>query len=273
MTARRWCFTAWAEPQYDETKHACLAFQKEECPSTKKIHWQGILLLKNPARLVGTSKSLRCGKPHLEIMRGSWEEAMAYVTKTETSVPDTYQMFGEEPHQGKRTDLATVASMIQTGATAHDILVEATEGFIRYHRGIDRAIALREQADAESRRWRDVQVTVLWGPPGTGKTRTVWETEPELFSAATHRGTLWWDGYHGQEAVLIDDFNGDVPYEEMLRILDGYPLRMPIKGGHTWAMYTKVYITSNTPPIHWYGSRDCRAIIRRLSVVTEVAGG
>ena len=46
----------------------------------------------------------------------------------------------------------------------------------------------------------------IWiiGPPGVGKTHSVISAEPSLYRKAQNK---WWDGYVGQPAVLIDDFD------------------------------------------------------------------
>lgn len=54
-------------------------------PSSKKLHWQGYVVMKNPCRFQGVRKAL--GLPdttHMEIARGSDEENRAYCTKEET---------------------------------------------------------------------------------------------------------------------------------------------------------------------------------------------
>ena len=40
--------------------------------------------------------------------------------------------------------------------------------------------------------------------PGVGKTHSVISAEPSLYRKAQNK---WWDGYVGQPAVLIDDFD------------------------------------------------------------------
>lgn len=39
------------------------------------------------------------------------------------------------------------------------------------------------------------------------------------------RGT-WWDGYYQQPNIILDDFNGWIPYDELFKILDRYPYRV-----------------------------------------------
>ena len=33
----------------------------------------------------------------------------------------------------------------------------------------------------------------------------------------------WWDGYTGQETVIINEFRGGIAYSELLDLLDKYP--------------------------------------------------
>ena len=70
---------------------------------------------------------------------------------------------------------------------------------------------------------------VLWGPSGTG--------EVPLRSEALAQGVLevpeakWWDGYAGQEVVVLDDFKDyAMPLVDLQRLLDWYPLWVEVKG-------------------------------------------
>jgi len=97
----------------------------------------------------------------------------------------------------------------------------------------------------------------------------VFEEHPDCyFVTPTSTGQLWFDGYDGQDVVIFDDFYGGLPLPYMLRLLDGYPMRLPIKGGHTYAKWTKVYLTSNVPPTEWYQDPD-GAFARRIHEVVE----
>lgn len=83
----------------------------------------------------------------------------------------------------------------------------------------------------------------------------------------------WFDGYFDQRIVIIDDFRGEYPLPLLLKLLDRYPMRVPVKGGFTnWAP-TKVYITSNVQPEFWYPEADGRstaAMLRRLDHIEYI---
>lgn len=44
----------------------------------------------------------------------------------------------------------------------------------------------------------------IYGDPGTGKTRGVWEKYPDLYVKNINK---WWDGYNDQDVVLLDDWD------------------------------------------------------------------
>ena len=77
---------------------------------------------------------------------------------------------------------------------------------------------------------------MLWfyGGTGTGKTREAVRLCRELYPDSwtmidVSRG--WFDGYDGQEAVILDDLrSGHLAFAQLLRILDRYPCTVPIKG-------------------------------------------
>ena len=62
---------------------------------------------------------------------------------------------------------------------------------------------------------------VIWGAPGIGKTSKARDLAgPEAFWLSRPAGqTAWWDGYVGQEVVVIDEFYGWLSLDFMCRLL------------------------------------------------------
>lgn len=86
---------------------------------------------------------------------------------------------------------------------------------------------------------------------------------------------MWFDGYEGEETLIIDDFYGWCPHSMLLRVLDRYPFRCPVKGGFTWGLWKNVIITSNKHPKDWYEKfdwRDDEALRRRIHAIYRVNG-
>lgn len=118
------------------------------------------------------------------------------------------------------------------------------------------------------------QVTVIWGPTGTGKTREVWEREcgPDTYDEDklyVVADKYWWDGYNGQEAVLFDEFVGETPIEWILKVTDRYPMRAPIKGGFVPLKIKRVYFTSNKSPMEWWPQASPQQLDAFFRRVTE----
>jgi len=53
----------------------------------------------------------------------------------------------------------------------------------------------------------------------------------------------------------------------LLRLLDKYKLKVEIKGGHSWAIWTTVVITSNHHPSEWYKDVDLAPLERRIQEI------
>lgn len=117
-----------------------------------------------------------------------------------------------------------------------------------------------------------VKVRLFLGPSGTGKTFQAWTELGYENTYSKIPTTKWWDGYQGEEKVIIDEFRGQVSVGLLLRWLDpaGYPLSLETKGGHTVAAYTNIILTSNQHPRDWYPDLDVatqEALQRRIEIV------
>lgn len=107
----------------------------------------------------------------------------------------------------------------------------------------------------------------LWGAPGTGKTRWAWEHYPDLY--VKDAGNKWWDGYHGQETVLLDDWDprNEILTQKLKIWADRYPFRAECKGGSMMARPKRVIITSNySIEACFTHPEDVEAIKRRFKV-------
>jgi hypothetical protein len=116
------------------------------------------------------------------------------------------------------------------------------------------------------------EVVVLYGPTETGKTRYFFDNcHPELWWEVpiTTDGTLRFDGLSPlTEDCLFDDFKGEVPLLQFLRLLDRYSRRVNVKYGTSNWRPKRIFITTNYHPMHWYDFQSrkpsARAMFRRL---------
>ena len=176
-------------------------------------------------------------------MQGTEVQNDAYCNKSNSL--SSFQSFGEFIIQGQRTDLEKIKFYLDQKKKMHWISVAFFANYLRYFRGMEKYRELVAKKD--STEFRQVEVIIHSGSTGTGKTRLAMEQAEFMIQGD---GLQWWDGYEGEEVICIDEYSNQVNITKLLSLLDGYQLRLPIKGGFTYANWTKVYITTNLPHLH-----------------------
>ncbi len=279
-----WIFTGYDhDAPYTLWKHASdlpqrlryLAWQDEICPTTDRGHQQGFAVFTRSVRRSTVSTLLGCCGLHLEPRYGSGAQARDYALKDETRSPGGRRVeIGELPasNQGCRTDLADFAEAIKRGDKMSKVATEFDVTFVRYHKG---ALALRFTTSlARIPHFRRLKTLVLYGVTGIGKTRVaVGLSDPDDYFIldSPDGANLWFDGYDGESTLIIDDFYGWIKWGFFLRLLDGYRVRLPIKGTHAYAAFERIIITSNKPPGEWYPSKGRPPeLSRRLTKVVHM---
>lgn len=113
------------------------------------------------------------------------------------------------------------------------------------------------------------QVFVFWGKTGTGKSKRAWD-EAGVNAYPKDPMSKFWDGYSGQEHVVIDEFRGGISISHILRWLDRYPVLVEVKGSSVVLKAKTIWITSNLQPCKWYPDLDGEtllALLRRLTII------
>lgn len=232
-------------------------FGLEVAPQTGCPHLQGYLELQNRQRLSQVRRlAPRC---HLEKRRGSQSQAVEYCKKDRI-----YEEYGSlSGGQGHRSDLVALKNAIDSGLPMVTVADTHFSTYLRYYKGINEYKRLR----ATPRNWQTLNI-VYWGRTGTGKTRSVHENATSLY---VHPGGQWFDGYDGHKQVLFDDFGGsEFKLSYLLKLLDRYPMSVPIKGGFVNWCPEEIYITSNLDPDTWYANANPEHVLalkRRFSFV------
>jgi len=163
--------------------------------------------------------------------------------------------FGVPSRRGQRNDLSRVVKSITDGMDIRAVALAHPQEFVRYSRGIER-LHYHHSNGTQRRNWT-MEVRCFIGESGTGKS---WRANKEAEESGGDiyykpRGK-WWDGYTGQDNVIIDDFYGWIKFDEMLRILDRYPHQVEIKGGFANFVSKRIWITSNKEIEDWYKERS-----------------
>jgi len=222
-------------------------------------HWQGYVQFSQNMRLAALKKMSPTA--HWEERRGSHTQAKAYCMKEDTRVDGPWEHGVDQGGDSGQNGLTGVKRMIDDGASMKDIGHEHPSEVIRYGRGIR---DLRCLLGMQERTWM-TKTVVIWGPSGNGKTSLVQRCAPGAYwlSKPKPNSGVFFDGYDGQEDVVIDEFYGWIQHDLLCRMLDRTPLLVDTKGGMVSFCPKRVWITSNKDPLYWY-KFGLGALTRRL---------
>ena len=203
--------------------------------------------------------------------------ARKYCEKTDTRVEGPWY-FGTKPGEkvkvkGQRTDIESAARILVDGGSIKDVIQEAPGMFVKYSTGLMKLEAFL----VRPRNWM-TELHILWGVSGSGKSHTAREEAGDnaYYLPVPKKGAaLWWDGYQGEEHVVIEDFYGEIDLHEMLKLVDKYPKKVQVKGAMVEFRAKKVWITSNSNWELWYATEFMKvsehkyAFERRITSVRE----
>lgn len=90
----KWCFTAWKKPTINTDLVIFMVWQKEECPTTKLMHYQGYIETKKPYALFQMKSLFKDKEIHLETARKCRVANYRYCTKNESYANERFE-FGD----------------------------------------------------------------------------------------------------------------------------------------------------------------------------------
>lgn len=279
--SKGWTFTSfdYDEKSVDALKLKAesvelLCFQEEKCPNTGRRHLQGYVRFQSNKRLTAVKTWLGDNAAHLEIAKGTPKSNLDYCSKDESATGEfRFQNGNFNAHvQGKRTDLDAVVERIRAGDTMESINDQFPTQVIKFGRGIQlsRSLHLAKLAPSTFPR----TVIVLYGRSGSGK--SLWARQ---FAEANNltvysknltksSDTQWFDGYDGENCLILDDFTDQaVSFRELLIWTDIYKHRAQVKGAMSIGTWSHVIITSNVVPNLWYPTyvgAEREPLMRRL---------
>jgi len=251
-----------------------------EVGETGTTHFQGYLELKQAQRLTWLKKALP--RAHLEKRKGSRSQAVLYCLKDYQSPPEREAIvidgvpIGQNPviygFDGGADDLIkslpekkasvkerldAIRLLIKEGVPETEIAEKHFDLWCRYSRSFRQYKALIDPPRTEA-----TEVIVIQGPTGTGKSKWALDNFP---GAYWKQRSQWWDGYEGQETVILDEFYGWLPFDLLLRLCDRYPLLVESKGGQINMSAKRIVITTNAVPNAWYKNCYFNSFVRRVT--------
>lgn len=239
---------------FEECEHKGITYccgGREVCPETKKNHLQFFVYFTNQKTLAQAMKWLKKNwgftRP-VQVIAGTPTQNRGYCSKDDNH----FQEWGELPAKGKRTDLDALKDDVLTGKTTVDELAQEDPMAVhQYGRVLDRLEDIRNRTRVRTEMTRG---TWLWGETGTGKSHDAAEMA-ESGSVYWHNCSDkgWWDGYTGQDTVILNDFRGGIAYGELLQMVDKWPYSVPRRGRQPMPFVSKhVIVTSSLSPCECY---------------------
>lgn len=229
-----------------------LTGQKETGANTNRPHWQLFCSFKRAVRLAAVRK-LFGTRVHAEPSRSTAAEA--YVLKDDTAIHGTRFELGAKAFcRNSKTDWALAKEKAKIGAL-DDIPPDV---YIKYYRTL-KAIAMDNMTKPN-----DLDgVAGIWihGPPGTGKSHYARANYGHsLYLKAQNK---WWDGYQGEDNVLLDDLDTKVLGHYLKIWADKYCFMAECKGSSMQIRPKNFIITSNYTPEQLFDDPVLAEAIRR----------
>lgn len=238
---------------------------QEEIGQNGTPHFQGYAELPLRRTLISVKKRYpMLARAHIEARRGSQQQAIAYSQKAETRDPHgQWGEHGEKKNQGGqgKSKYREIAIAINEGETL-DNLNDQYPGLFLLSEGKISDYYINNKG---KRNWA-MQIEILHGKTGTGKSYTANNAYPDAYVAPWPTGgRWWWPHYKGEEVVIMDEFRHQIKMDTMLKLFDRYPWIIERKGGNMNFCSKKIVITTNIDPKDWYGglSKEVREPLRR----------
>lgn len=200
------------------------------------------------------------GRAHFEVRKGSPKQAADYCKKDgDFEESGEISKTRDEVSRENSNRWAAYLSAAQEGRF-EDIPAEVR---IRYHRALS---SIRAEAINQPDLDADADNYWLVGPTCTGKSRWVRATFPVFFKK--YKGE-WWDGYAGEDTVLIEDIGpNDIKASWLKEWADRYSFTAPFKCGMFKGIRPKrIVVTCNYTIEEMFPEREWAPLNRRFKVL------
>lgn len=221
-------------PDLEKWSATYIVYQKE-AGIEATTHYQGYAEFSK--KMTMTSLKKINARAHWEKRKGTQKQAIEYCMKEDTRIDGPWEL-GAKKEQGKRTDFDVIGDMCKEGESLTKIAEQFPSQMIRYGRGI------REYKLMFAKPYQHHDVRGIWyyGAPGTGKSRQAAEDWPDAYRKQQNK---WWDGYDGEETVILDDLDTDTLGHHLKIWADRYACKGETKGGQINLQHKRIIVTSN----------------------------
>lgn len=136
---RNWCGTFYKEPIVMIGELTYMVYQKEQCPTTHREHWQAYMEFSKKFTMKGVKEYFNDDTIHLEGRKGTQAQAREYCMKVDTKMSDPVE-FGVLKKQGKRSDIDDIYEDIEKGDTLKEILMNHKGNALRMVHAVEKGM-------------------------------------------------------------------------------------------------------------------------------------
>lgn len=207
------------------------------------------------------------GNGHCELLRGSKDEAIAYINKEgkfaekgESILKHIGDPAKIKDNSGLRFDIVAIEQYIASGSiNASNLDSQALRlgSTLSQIEGIKSLYRHYMLANAPKKP-RKVEVIYIEGEPRTGKTYGAYKLYDDIFRVDTDPNSQFqFNGYLGQKTILLNELRpGMFKASFLFDILEGYPINVNVKGGYFPALWERVIITTAFPLDDWFNDTE-----------------
>lgn len=255
----------------------------EEVAQSGTPHIHLFIYAKSPMRFT-TLQNLFPGA-HIDPAMGSCQENRAYLRKegkwaesekAETSVEGSFHEYGEMPMERERKASANeeIVELIKDGASVTEII----ERYPQKAMQVKSIKAIKAEYTAEKNKGekRDVKTTIITAPKtfdaiGLIFSRHSFADVCRITNYGKSKG-ISFDTYSEQTVLVFDNFDEQIPLEDLIIYLDDYPVTLPARYEDRTAAYEEVYIITEKDLSQLYRSvslRNSGLVERFISLVDK----
>lgn len=211
-----------------------IVYGYEFAPTTGTMHLQGYVQTEKRVYLTKINKCLP--KVHITICNGSSQDNINYCTKLKNFKEDGIPRTEARRVKKCKDDWEALVKLAESGKI-EEIRTDHPREFLVYYRTFKQIAQDNLKPEPQQRYcyW-------IWGHPGSGKSRAVHQHHPHAYWKNANK---WWDGYKGEETVVLDDLAGVFLFEHLKRWADRYPVIGEVKGSSIGLSYKRFIVTSN----------------------------
>lgn len=228
--------------EFGNLKYAVYQYERGENGTP---HIQGFIIYKNSKRFKNVKQDFPTA--HIQAPNGSNVENRDYCTKKDTRIAEPVEL-GEFSEMRSRNDIVQFLEMLKLGAS--NVLLKNMFPVLYTQYGSDKIERFRQDELKEEygQKFRDINVTYIYGDTRLGKTTYIYEKFPikDICRINNYeRGTF--ENYTNQKILVLDEFTGKLDITFMNNLLDKFPVDLPARFSNRTACFSEVYIISNLP--------------------------